>query len=904
METIIHKAIKLILLFTLIANQSFSQSRLDSIANFDCQGCPLTSFLERIESENDIQFYYKDNWVNSINIATATNGKSFKWVIDNAIASYGLTYIIFQDRSIIFIPKNFVSDNDQPIEGMTDFVKVIGNIMEKGKYKINKVEGIVRAGKDDEPIVGAVIQDKAHNLATTTDLDGHYSLMMPTGRTELEFSFIGLETEYVKVDVLSPGKLDVNLMEASIALEGVTVTATGGKNQVNRTQMGVEAMDMQTMKKLPVLMGEADIVRSMTLMPGVQTMGEMSSGFNVRGGNVDQNLILLNDVPIYNTSHMFGLFSTFLPNAIGGVELYKSSQPAEFGNRVASVMDIRLKNADTTKFNGNAGIGILNGHLFIESPINRHCSFYVGGRATYSNWILHQMHNVNIKHSSTDFNDLIAKIDFRINRKHNFEIFGYRGYDFFNYNNLDKYDYTSQLAGMNYRWLPAHNMQLKLSASYSEYDANLAEISQESLASNVETGIQHIRGKAEFLINIHNNNMVFGIEANQLTINPGKQTAYGDKSSVKPKDIDNEHGLEFAGFVSTDYSVNEALSISGGIRYSWFSKIGECTENTYFEGMARDNNSISQSTTYSKGEIVKPYQGIEPRAGLRYKINPNNSVKMSYALTRQYQQLISASTSAMPTDYWKLSDSNIKPLACQQASVGYFATVFGDKIDISAELYYKTTNNQLDYKNGAKLTMNPAVEQGLLAGKARSYGLELMLRKNIGRFTGWISYTLSKTEMKVDGELEEEKINGGKYYNANTHHLHDLSITSSFQLTHRWTASANFILTSGRPVTLPEYSYTMQGMEIVSYSDRNKYQLPAYHRLDLSVTYDGMLNKRQKVHPSLTFALYNAYGHKNVYSVFYKKDVPSDANNYHTYALYKLAIIGVPIPSVTLNLKF
>lgn len=903
METFGHKVIKLLFFLIFIAKQSFAQGRLDSIAKFDCQGCSLTSLLERIESESDIHFYYKDIWVNSINIATSTNGKSFKWIIDKAIANYGLTYIVFQDKNIIFIPKNFVADNNLLSNSMTD-IKIIGNLMEKGKYKTNKVEGIVRAGKTEEPIVGAVVQDKKRGLATTTDIDGHYELMLPAGQTELEISFIGLETECVQIDVLSPGKLDVELMETSIALEGVTITATGGKNQVNRTQMGVEAIDMQTMKKLPVLMGEADIVRSMTLMPGVQTMGEMSSGFNVRGGNVDQNMILLNEVPVYNTSHMFGLFSTFLSNAIGGVELYKGSQPAEFGNRVASVMDIRLKNADTAKFHGNAGIGILNGHLFIEAPISKHCSFYIGGRATYTNWILHKMHNANIKHSSANFNDLIAKIDLRFNRKHYLEIFGYRGYDFFNYNKLDEYDYTSHLAGMNYRWMPAHNKQLKLSASYSDYNANMAEISQESLSNNVETGIKHIRGKAEFLINILNSNFTIGAEANHISINPGKLTAYSKKSSIKPNETENEYGLEFAGFISADYKVNDALSISGGIRYSWFSKIGECTESSYFYDAPRNNNTVSATTAYAKGKLVKPYQGFEPRLGLRYKINQISSIKMSYGLTRQYQQLISASTSATPTDYWKLSDGNIKPLSCQQMSIGYFATVFGDRIDISAELYYKTTENQLDYKNGAKLTMNPNVEQSLLPGHARAYGMELMLRKNAGRFTGWISYTLSKSEMKVDGAFEEEKINNGKYYNANTHHLHDLSITSSFQLTRRWNASANFILTSGRPVTLPEYNYVLQGMEIISYSDRNKYHLPTYHRLDLSVTYDGTLNKRKKIHPSLTFALYNAYGHKNIYSVFYKKDVPSEHNNHHTYALYKLAIIGVPIPSVTLNLKF
>ena len=881
-----------------------AQKSLNVNVGFEYQGRPLIEFLNKAEAETGLRFFYKDNWVNSIIIPTSTAGKEYKRVIDNAIAAYGLTYIIFQDRNVIFIPQGFTVDNDKLTEGMVGYVKVIGNLMEKGRYKENKVEGTVLDGKTETPIAGAVIQDKKRRLATTSDVNGHYELMLPAGQTELEFSFIGLETEVIKIDVLSPGKLDVELMEASITLEGVTVTAAGGKSQVNRTQMGVEAMDMQTIKKLPVLMGEADIVRSMTLMPGVQTAGEMSTGFNVRGGNVDQNLVLLNEAPVYNTSHMFGMFSTFLPNAISGVELYKSSQPASYGNRISSVMDISLRKADTTKFHGNAGIGILNSNLFIEAPIKDFCSFYVGGRATYSNWILHKSHNVNIKNSSTDFHDLIAKVDFKLGRNHRLDIFGYESADYFNYNNINKFDYSSLIGGMNYRWLVTQALQFKLSAAYSDYKSTLSDLSQESLGCNVATGITHIRGKAECLFDLLNHNLNFGIEANHLDINPGKQSAYNDKSSVEPMELDHENGLEFAGFVSDNYTVSDRLSLLVGLRYSWFSKIGSCTERTYSDTLPRGNQSIIESVDYAKGELVHPYQGLEPRVGLRYKLNQISSVKMSYSYTRQYQQLISSNTSAMPSDYWKMADSNIKPMKCQQVSAGYFATVVEEMFDLSAEIYYKSIENQLDYKNGSELTMNKAVEQDVLPGKVRSYGLELMVKKNFGDLTGWVSYTLSNTEMKVDGRFEEEKINKGRYYKATTHHLHDLSVTGTYQITRRWTASANFVLTSGRPATYPEYSYVIDNMVIVNYSDRNKYRLPAYHRLDLSATYDGFLSKKNKIHPSLTFSVYNVYGHKNIYSVYYKKDTPSALNNNNAYGLYKLSIIGVPIPSVTLNLRF
>ena len=898
------KKLLLTLTVLLFLTAAANAQKLSAKADFECQGRPLTEFLDKAEPVAGVRFFYKDNWVNSITIPTATSGKEIKWVIDKAIAAYGLTYIIFQERNVIFIPQGLTVDNDKLIEGMVGYVKVIGNLLEKGRYKENKVEGIIREGKTETPIAGAVIQDKKHHLATTSDANGHYELMLPAGQTDIEVSFVGLETETIKIDVLSPGKLDVELMEASITIEGVTVTATGGKGQVNRTQMGVEALDMQTIKKLPVLMGEADIVRSMTLMPGVQTAGEMSTGFNVRGGNVDQNLVLLNEAPVYNTSHMFGMFSTFLPNAISGVELYKSSQPASYGNRISSVMDISLKKADAKKFQGNAGIGILNSNIFIEAPIKKFCSFYVGGRATYSNWILHKSHNVNIKNSSTNFHDLIAKIDFNLGRNHKLDIFGYESADYFNYNNINKFDYSSMIGGMNYRWLITHALQFKISAAYSDYKSTLSDLTQESLASNVATGINHIRGKAEILLDHINHNLHFGFEANRLIINPGVLSAYNEKSSVEPKELDKEKCIELAGFITDNYAVNDNLSLLLGIRYSWFSKIGSCTENTYNDSLPLNQNNISGYVSYSDGELVQPYSGLEPRIGMRYKLSSTTSIKASYGYTRQYQQLISESTSAMPSDYWKMSDSHIKPMKCQQVSVGYFTTIIGDILDLSAEIYYKTIDNQLDYKNGAVMSMNKAVEQQVLPGKARSYGLELMVKKSVGDLTGWVSYTLSNTEMRVDGWFDEEKINNGRYYKAATHHLHDLSVTTSYQITRRWTASANFILTSGRPATYPEYKYPIFGMEVVTFSDRNKYHLPAYHRLDLSATYDGFMNKKKKIHPTLTFALYNAYGHKNIYSVYYKKDKPSAENKYNAYGLYKLAIIGVPIPSITLNLRF
>jgi hypothetical protein len=899
------KNITVLSIFLLLSKYSVSQNCLNIKVDEELNGSSFIEFLLKTEAKDNIHFFYKENWINSITIESKTKGQSLKSIIDHAINNYGLSYLIIQGNCLVFIPEGYTLDKNRLEEGMIGYIKVIGNLMEKGKYKENKVEGYIKYGKTGELIAGAVIQDKKHKLATSSGYDGYYSINLPIGQTELEFSFIGLETNVVKVDVLSPGKMDVELMEASITLDMVTVTSNGGKNQINRTQIGVEAIDMKSMKKLPVLMGETDIIKSMTLLPGVQTTGEMSSGFNVRGGKVDQNLVLFNEVPIYNTSHLFGLFSTFIPRAISGVELYKGTQTANYGGRVSSVMDIDLKKADTATIKGHAGIGILNSQLFVEGPIIKNfCSFLVGGRTTYSNWLLKKVPDAKIRHSKTNFYDIIGKLDFNFSPKHRVELFAYQSNDFFDYGGINEFDYTSKLAALNYNWLINSKSQFKTSISYSGFDSKLVDKRTNVQSSRLKTGIEQIKGKMEYNFNVYDQQLSVGIEANRYCINPGIYEKYNEKSTVIPDRLDNEKALEFAGYISDNYNITNNLSLLLGLRYSWYSKYGSCKEYIYKDSAPLNKYNVIDTVFYKQGKLVKPYHGLEPRIGLRYKVNSYSSIKFGYSYTRQYQQLITNSSSTTPSDYWKSADNHIKPLKCQQYSLGYFTTLMDEFFDISAEIYYKETQNQLDYKDSTVLTMNKAIEQGVVAGFAKSYGIETMIRKNIGNLTGWLSYTLSNSLIKVDGNFDEEKINNGAYYATSNHHLHDLSLTLNYQLSRRWNIATNFIYTSGRPTTYPEIKYTVEGMEVVYYSERNKYRIPAYHRLDLSVTYEGFLNKKRKIHPSITFAVYNVYAHKNIYSVYYKKDAPSNINDYHTYGLYKLSIIGVPVPSITLNLNF
>lgn len=879
-----------------------AQNILDSKVREDFSGYKLMEFFMVMEQQYSIRFFYKKDWVDNIVIKQGAVGSTLKFIIENALSPYDLSHIDIQGKNIILIPENYAYFESGKAY---NFVRVVGNPMDKGKYQLNKVEGFVYFGKTGEPLPGALIFDTKTNKQTVSDYKGYYSINLPGGKTKMQFSFMGLETNLVEVDVLSPGKMDVELMEAPIAIDAVTIMAESGKNNVNRTQMGMVHMDIKSINKLPVLMGEADIIKSMTLLPGVNTTGELSAGFNVRGGNVDQNLILLNDAPIYNASHLFGMFSAFIPNAISAVNLHKGTQPANLGSRVSSVMEIKLKAPDTTKIKGRAGIGILNSTLFVEGPVfNKRISFLVGARTTYSNWLLQKMPSADIRNSKASFYDLIGKVDYKINKNNSFTLFGYGSNDNFTYTNKNDYSYGSVLGGINFNHFFSDGVMLHTAFSYSNYFSSVSFIEDKSTAYQVYSGIEQINGRMEMNIHLPKNDIVSGFEGIHYKINPGEQLKVGDASDALEFALDNEKALEAAFFVQNTYKINDRFSLSGGLRYSWYSKLGAANSYVYNPDEPINDNSAIEVKTFGAGELVKVYQGLEPRVGFKFGIDETSSIKASFDITRQYQHLISNTSSTTPADYWKSSDLNIKPLVNNQVAAGYFKNFMSNIIETSVELYYKTSENVLEYKNGAVLSMNPTIERDLIAGHARAYGIELMVKKNIGNLTGWLSYTLSRSEIQTQSSFEEETINGGSYYPTYNDRLHDLTFSLNYQLSRRWAAGTNFLYSSGRPATFPEQKYAYHNAEVIYYSERNKYRLPAYHRLDISITYEGFLNLTKKVHPSFTFSVYNIYGHKNIYSVFYKKDTPSANNNYQQYGLYKLSIIGVPIPSLTLNLTF
>lgn len=879
-----------------------AQNVLEQRVIKDYSGYQLTEAFVDLENKLGIRFFSKQSWIDQVKVPELPTNISLRDFIELTLDEHKLSHIEVQGINIILIPARL----NLPTEHLNQSsITPIGNALERGKYKLNTVEGYVRFGKTGMPINGATVINNQHNKQTISGRNGHYSIDLPGGVTKLQFSFIGHESKTFEVDVLSHGQLDCELFDSLVQIEAVNISAFGGKNNVENTQMGVAYIDRISLEKLPTMMGEADIIKGMTLLPGVQTTTELSAGFSVRGGSIDQNQVLIDGAPLYNTSHLFGLFSTLIPEAINNVELHKGTQPANYGSRLSSIMDIRLIKPSNEKLTGRASLGLTSYSMFVEGPaIKDFCTFSLGARTTYGNWMLRNVRDVDINRSEASFYDLIGSLAFNLNPKNKLKIFGYSSSDLFEFSDKSIYTYGSVVGGLNYQLLLSDHLSMNFKVSQTDYKSSLSTVEIPYLASTLNTGINHSLAKLEFGISYPRHDIIFGAEGSNFNLNLGDTEKYGDISSTIERSIDVEKALEMSGFIYDDFRLSENMNIMLGLRYSWYSKYGEATSYIYDPELSVSDFSVTDSIFHGDGEFVSPYSGFEPRLGFRYLLNSRSSIKGGYHVSRQYQHLISNTSVPTPVDYWKSADLNIKPMMSQQFSLGYFRNFLDNVIETSAEIYYKQITNTIGYRNGAVLSMNPTIERDLLQGFSKAYGLEVMIKKNSGKVKGWLSYTLSKSLMKIDSDRPEDRINDGSFFPASYDRPHDVSATVNYQITRRLNISGNFLYSSGVPVTYPEKKFKYRLAEVVHFSDRNKYRLDPYHRLDLALTYDGFVKKTKKVHPSFTFSIYNVYGNKNYYSVYFKKDVPSAINNYNLYGLYKLSVIGAPIPTLKLNLKF
>lgn len=768
------------------------------------------------------------------------------------------------------------------------------------KYTIS---GIVTDKRSNESLIGVNIIAPQLNEGVSTNEYGFYSLTLPEGKHTIQVSYLGFITITREIELHSDMRLNFQLTEGSQQLDEVVVTEYSGQENISSPQMSVNELSINTIKKMPVILGETDILKSILLLPGVTNAGEAASGFNVRGGAADQNLILLDEATIYNSSHLYGFFSVFNPDAIKDIKLYKGGIPSRYGGRVSSVLEIFQKDGNSNNFHMNGGIGVLSSKLLAEGPIVKDKgSFLFAGRSSYAHLFLKFTDNENAAY----FYDLNTKLSYRFNENNSILLSGYFGRDVISIRNSFKNTYGNSI--LNFRWnhLFSDKLFSNLSFIYSDYYYGLR---LDFVQFNWDSGIQNFNLKYDFKHYINQDlKLRYGINGAYYKFNPGEVTPTGENSGANYRKLDNKYALESAAYLDVEHSFSERLKLQYGLRISSFYRLGQKNLNLY-----ENNNPVifnedigiyekatpTGSQTKSRTKLIKTFTNLEPRASLSLKLSDNTALKASYNRMAQYLHLISNTSSPTPLDVWAPSGKYIKPQLLDQYALGYFRDFADNTFGLETEGFYKTIKNRIDYIDGADLIANNAIEQVILNGEARAYGLEFLLRKKKGRLQGWMSYTLSRSEQRTPPRTSRETgINHGEWYNTPYNKTHDFSLTGSYMFNKKLTMGLNFIAQSGQPVTYPDGYYEYQGVQFPSYSGRNDENLPAYHRLDLSLTYTPRPEKEKGWQSEWVFGIYNLYNRKNAASITFRQDRETARNE-----AVRLSIFGI-VPSISYNFKF
>lgn len=742
------------------------------------------------------------------------------------------------------------------------------------------VSGTVKEKSSGETLTGATVGViEKSKVSVTTNEYGFYSLTLPKGKYTLRISFVGRKEELITIQLDSNIEVGISLTEAS-AMSEVVITTKKRSDIITKASMGTEVLDMKTAAKIPVVFGEKDLVKTIQLLPGVKNNGEGTNGFSVRGGATDQNLILLDEAPVYNASHLLGVFSTFNSDAIKDATIIKGNSPAQFGGRLSSVLDVKMKDGNNKKYQVSGGLGLISSRLTIEGPIQKEkSSFIISGRRTYAD-ILARLASDDFKGLKLYFYDLNAKANLQINSKNKLFFSGYFGQDELAMSSLFGSKWGNTTGTLRWNSIISRKLFSNTSFIYSNYDFNVGFTTLGNTI-NYNSKIKDLNLKQDFTFYPNSNNTLrFGFNAIQHTITPTKAEGTNVVSAKKGR-----KGLENALYVSNSWKASDKINIDYGTRFSFYNILGGDTYNIY------KDNQLIQSIQLAKGKVGKTYYNFEPRFSMSYQVNNSTNLKIGYARNTQNLHLMSNSTGGSPTDQWIGNSYNIKPEIADQMSLGYTNNFWGNSYELSTEAYYKSMKNQIDYRDGVDLNTTPDIESELLYGKGRAYGVEVLLKKKTGKLTGWVGYTLSKTERQING------INNGQWYNARQDRTHDLSIVGIYELTKRWTLSGTFIYTTGNAVTFPTGKYQLNGQTIYQYSNRNADRMPATHRLDISATYEKLSKKRFQ--SSWSFGLYNAYGRQNPFSMTFRenKTNPQKIDAVQT-SLFRW------IPSVTYNFKF
>lgn len=774
------------------------------------------------------------------------------------------------------------------------------SILGQEKYTLS---GTITDISSNETLIGVNILVPEIQSGTMTNEYGFYSITLPKGTYEIQISYLGFETISETINLNQNISKNYRLIESAESLDEIVIKDNVEKLNIKKPQMSVNALSISTIKNMPVVFGEVDVIKSITLLPGVTNAGEGSSGFNVRGGAADQNLILLDEAIIFNSSHLFGFFSVFNPDAIKDLKLYKGGIPAKYGGRVSSVLDIYQKEGNSNQYKMNGGIGLVSSRLLAEGPIKKEkASFLFGGRSSY----VHLFSSLFDLDNVAYFYDLNTKLSYKLNENNSIFLSGYFGRDVFSIQDSFKNTYGNSV--LNFRWNHLFSSKLfsNLSLIYSDYyyglDLNFVGFEWES-------GIRNFNVKYDLKHYITNKfKLEYGLNSIYYKFNPGKINPNTPDSGINPFKLIDKYAFENAVYLDAEHKLGNRLSLSYGARLSTFHRLGQDELNIY----ENDNPVIfnEELGIYEKAEpigtesfngndVIESFANFEPRMAMAYQLTKNSSVKASYNRMSQYLHLLSNTNSPTPLDVWAPSGKYIKPQLLDQVALGYFRNFKDNQFSLEVETFYKTIENRIDYTDGANLIANNAIEQVILNGEARAYGLEVLLRKNEGRLKGWLSYTLSKSEQRTPGRtLIETGINNGKWYNTPYDKTHDISLTASYELNDKWRLNSNFVFQTGLPVTFPNGQYEYNGIIVPKFEARNSSRLPEYHRLDFSINYNPKPNSQKRFKGEWVFGVYNIYNRRNAVNIQFRENRTTGVNE-----ALRLSLFGI-VPSVSYNFNF
>jgi hypothetical protein len=774
----------------------------------------------------------------------------------------------------------------------------IGSAGDNPDGAVAVINGEMRDRETGEPLIGATIYVEELSRGFVTNHLGYFILSLPPGTYTTRFNCLGMEEIVYLLTVISSEKLDVDMAKKLYPIDEITVKASK-YDHVRGVQMGFEQIAIKNIKEIPVVMGEKDVIKVVNMLPGVQTAGEGTAGLYIRGSAADQNMFIINQVPVYNTSHLFGFFSAFNPDIIRNFSFYKSNLPARYGGKLASVIDISTRQGNNKQFTGRGGISPITAHAEIEGPILRErTSLVLSARSTYSDWILSRVENPDIWSSSAFFYDLAGGINHKQNEKNLIKAFGYYSKDRFSLASTNRYEYSN--AGASLGWWHRHSTRLYSESSLagSRYRFGHDDLTLPLEAYRHEYRIDHLELKSDFnWVPVYRHTLSFGGGAILYNLDRGEIVPLGDESDRNYLDLGKERGVETAFYFSDEVPLTSKLTVQGGIRYSLFAYLGPQKVFEYTPDYPVSPEYVSGLLDFKPGQIIRFYSGPEFRASISHLLGENNSVKFSYNNTRQYLYMLSNTFAISPIDQWKLCDYHVRPAVADQFSLGFYQNMAKRTMHFSAELYYKSVKNIVEYRDGADFISAPNIETEVLQGKQKAYGAELMMKKDAGKLTGWISFAWSRSLIQVNGEHPWEKINNGKVYPANYDIPYSLNAVLNYRYNRRFSFSSNVVYHTGRPATYPIAAFEIDRKKYMYYSDRNEYRIPDYFRIDMSINLEGNLKARKLAHSFWMLNVYNLTGRRNAYSVYFKTEGTSIKG-------YKLSIFGRPIVTLSWNYKF